>query len=98
MESMYRGVAQEKKKKKRWSKNMESITTNPTLQGSVRMSLRWKSSTKQNLRKVCRRSLLMKMVISWEETGGFVKGTVSIFYDGEKIYDLETGSAKEAGR
>ncbi len=40
----------------------------------------------------------MKMVISWEETGGFVKGTVSIFYDGEKIYDLETGSAKEAGR
>ena len=64
MESMYRGVAPENEKKKRWSKNMESITTNPTLQGSVRMSLRWKSSTKQNLRKVCRRSLLMKMVIS----------------------------------
>ncbi|MBR2755230.1 MAG: hypothetical protein IKD64_05390 [Lachnospiraceae bacterium] len=40
----------------------------------------------------------MKMVISWEEAGGFVKGTVSVFYDGEKLYDLETGSAKEAGR
>lgn len=40
----------------------------------------------------------MKMVITWDENGGFVKGTVTVYYDGEKIYDLETGSAKEAGR
>lgn len=41
---------------------------------------------------------IMKMVISWDEENGFVKAAVTVFYDGEKIYDLETGSAKEAGR
>lgn len=40
----------------------------------------------------------MKMEITWSEEGNFVRGTVTVFYDGEQIYDLETGSVKEAGR
>jgi len=41
---------------------------------------------------------IMKMVISWDEEDGFVKAAVTVFRDGEKLYDLETGSVKEAGR
>ena len=41
---------------------------------------------------------LMKMVIEWDEQDGFANGTVTVYYNDEKIYDLETGAVKGAER
>ena len=38
----------------------------------------------------------MEMVIDWDESDGFAHGTITVYYGNEKIYDLETGAAKDA--